>query len=509
MKIDLKAIQQFPTLPGVAYEVMRLSLDPDVSIPKMAEVILKDVALTTRILKTINSPYYPVTRTITNISDALVLLGLQTVKSITLSLSVMDSFRGHMDLNVYSVLQTRALSTAVAARAVAEDCLLISSEDAFLVGLLEELGLLLLAHAAPKEFADCLDEARKHGIDVTIVLQESLGVDHAQLGLQLAENWGLAESIKDTIRYHKDPDAARKAGIPDERFRYIVVAYLGHIAASIFYGIGSNQRILQFRQGYRQYLGKEISEAENILHDLGDLLSRAAASFNIAMPAFRSYALILQEANVELGRINLQYEQLYRALTAKANELESAYKQLNVLTEELNRKNQILTELAARDGLTDLYNHRYFQEFMGQNFREAKRYGRSLSIIMMDIDHFKEVNDKFGHQFGDLLLKELAGLLRSAVRKADIIARYGGEEFAIIMPETNVHGAAAAAEKIRRMVQHHRVHITPDKTVGITLSLGVAQLSPEMSEVGELVGAADSSLYQAKRGGRNRVHVFE
>ena len=153
MEIDLMNIKHLPTLPGIAVEVMRLSLNPDVSIPKMADTILKDTGLATRILKTVNSPYYPLSQNITNISDALLLIGMQTVKNITLSLTVMDAFKNHLDLHVYNILQIRALKTAVATQAVAEDSRLVPSENAFLIGLLEELGLLLLSYIAPKEFA--------------------------------------------------------------------------------------------------------------------------------------------------------------------------------------------------------------------------------------------------------------------------------------------------------------------------------------------------------------------
>jgi PleD family two-component response regulator len=137
-----------------------------------------------------------------------------------------------------------------------------------------------------------------------------------------------------------------------------------------------------------------------MLDNLSELITKAAIGFNISVPPPRSYAHILEEANVELGRINLQYEQMYHELMAKAAELDRMNKELNQLTEELDHKNKALAEMAARDGLTDLYNHRYFQDFMAQQFVQARRYGRALSLIMLDIDRFKQINDA-QHQFGD------------------------------------------------------------------------------------------------------------
>jgi two-component system cell cycle response regulator len=508
MKIDLENIRNLPTLPGVALEVMRLSLSPEVSIPRMADIILKDVGLSTRILKTVNSPYYAISRNVTNISDALVLLGLQTVKNITLSITVMDSFKNHLDFRVYNLLQVRSLKTAVAAQAVAEDTRLIPSEDAFLIGLLEELGLLFLAYTAPREFAECLREAENRRLDISVIVHESLHIDYSELGLKLAEHWGLSNPIKDVIRYHQDPEEARRASVTRESFRYITVGYLGHLAAAVYTGQQKSLRIEQFRKGYRLYMNKEESQAETILHNLEDLVAKAASAFDVRIPQPRSYAVILEEANAELARINLQYEQMYRELMSKADELDVMNKKLNALTEELSLKNAALADLAARDGLTDLYNHRYFQEFLRKHVHQSRRYERPLGIVLLDIDNFKSLNDTYGHQVGDQVLKELAGILKESVRKSDILARYGGEEFTIIMPETDTQGAFAAAEKIRCRVMERKFLASAGKAIQFTVSLGVAQLAESMEGATELMGAVDKSLYQAKRSGRNCVCVF-
>jgi two-component system cell cycle response regulator len=508
MKIDLKTIKNLPTLPSIAVEVMRLSLSPDVSIPKMANAILKDVGLSTRILRTVNSPYYPLSRDVTSISDALVLLGLQTVKNLTLSLTLLDTFKSHLNLQIYNMLQGRSLKNAVATQAVAEDSRLVPSENAFLMGLLEELGLLLLAYIFPREFADCLSEAEKRGLDIAVVVSESLHIDYSELGLELAKHWGLADSIKDVIRFHKDPEEARQASVSEESYRYIIVGYLGHLAAEVYIGQQKGLRIEQFRKAYCLYLKKAESDAEKILQNLADLIAKAATAFDIQIPQPGSYALILEEANAELARINLKYEQMYRELISKANELDLMNKKLNALTEELSRKNAVLADLAARDGLTDLYNHRYFHEFMKKNVHQSQRYGRPLAIVLLDIDHFKILNDTYGHQIGDQVLKELAEILRNSVRKSDVIARYGGEEFAVIMPETDFRGAAIAAENIRSKVEEHKFLASSQQAIQFTISLGVAQLSESMDGAMGLMGAADSSLYQAKRNGRNRVCVY-
>ena len=500
-------IKHLPTLPGIAVEVMRLSLNPDVSIPKMADTILKDTGLATRILKTVNSPYYPLSQNITNISDALLLIGMQTVKNITLSLTVMDAFKNHLDLHVYNILQIRALKTAVATQAVAEDSRLVPSENAFLIGLLEELGLLLLSYIAPKEFAEYLKEAQERELDITVVSRESLQTDYSELGVKLAEHWKLADTIKDVIRYYQDPEKARRANLPKENFRYVIAGYLGHQAAEIFNGRQKSLHIKKLREGYRSYLNRAESDADRLLNKLCDLMSKAATAFDIPMPPPQSYALILEGANAELARINLQYEGMYHELMTKVDELKQMNKKLNTLTEELSRKNAVLADQAEKDGLTDLYNHRFFFEFLNKHILQAQRYQRPFTLILLDIDHFKVINDTYGHQCGDQILKDLAEILQDSVRKSDITARYGGEEFAVIMPETEIRGAAIAAENIRYKIQQHLFQVSADQSIQFTISLGVVQFTESMKGVKELMGEADKCLYQAKRGGRNRVCI--
>lgn len=156
--------------------------------------------------------------------------------------------------------------------------------------------------------------------------------------------------------------------------------------------------------------------------------------------------------------------------------------------------------LANTDELTGLYNHRHFYHLCGSEVNRARRYGRPLSLIMLDLDHFKQFNDQYGHLAGDEALRRLAQILRRNSRGVDMVARYGGEEFAIILPETDLEQAAIQADRLRAAVAEYR---WPQGR--LTVSLGVASLTQEMTKAKELVQAADQALYQAKAGGRNRV----
>ena len=174
---------------------------------------------------------------------------------------------------------------------------------------------------------------------------------------------------------------------------------------------------------------------------------------------------------------------------------------------ELEASRKLLAEQASTDPLTQLKNRRAFFEHGAQHMSLSKRYKSDLSILLIDIDHFKKVNDTYGHQAGDEVLTQVARLLKQLTRNEDTVARMGGEEFAILLPDTNRLGTAVMAERIRVAVEKEKI-IVGDNTITITLSIGVATYGSEKAEsVDDLLRIADSRLYLAKENGRNRICV--
>jgi diguanylate cyclase (GGDEF)-like protein len=160
-------------------------------------------------------------------------------------------------------------------------------------------------------------------------------------------------------------------------------------------------------------------------------------------------------------------------------------------------------ELASTDPLTKIKNRRKFDELAEHEFEKSKRYNRPLSFIIFDIDNFKQINDKFGHQIGDKVLKEIATVVKNNIRKTDIFARFGGEEFVILTPETDIKGAKTLAEKIRKIIENHEI-----EPVGrVTVSIGVTELRTDDKSIDDLYRRADNALYEAKEQGKNIVRV--
>jgi len=161
--------------------------------------------------------------------------------------------------------------------------------------------------------------------------------------------------------------------------------------------------------------------------------------------------------------------------------------------------------LAVTDALTGVWNRRYLQETMGHELDRAGRYGRTVSLLLLDLDHFKEVNDRYGHVRGDLVLVELSRRIQDSIRaNIDVLARYGGEEFVILLPETGLQGGLAAAEKVRAVVHDAPFGANGD-AIALTVSVGVATYPADGRDADDLLRAADRALYRAKRAGRDRV----
>ncbi len=169
-----------------------------------------------------------------------------------------------------------------------------------------------------------------------------------------------------------------------------------------------------------------------------------------------------------------------------------------------NAYHEEIYRLTTIDGLTQIYNKRYFTETLEREIGRAQRYRRELSLILFDIDHFKIVNDTFGHLAGDSVLKQLANAIKGRIRREDVLARYGGEEFAILLPEIDHHNALAFGDKVRKLTEKAAFRFE-DTEIPVTVSVGIATLTPEIQDVTEFVKLCDDNLYAAKAGGRNRV----
>ncbi len=257
-----------------------------------------------------------------------------------------------------------------------------------------------------------------------------------------------------------------------------------------------------------QRAGDQINST---LHHVSDLMQNVKDTT-------QKFTGSLQEASGKLENIDVSddVKSVLNFISSETNnmmkynqDLEQRLDQSSAMMAELKRDMERIRQQAITDGLTGLANRKAFDEQIGRILRECKRDNMIFSLIMIDIDHFKSFNDKYGHQVGDQVLRLVAMTLVNEVKGQDMAARYGGEEFAIILPDTNENAARAVAENLRKAVEKKEVinRATGDNLGQITVSLGVAQFYGGSEVTEDLIRRADMALYSSKNKGRNQVSV--
>ena len=174
---------------------------------------------------------------------------------------------------------------------------------------------------------------------------------------------------------------------------------------------------------------------------------------------------------------------------------------------QLQAANHELQRLSSTDRLTGLFNRGHWEEMLRQDYARHRRYERNAALVMFDIDHFKKINDSYGHQAGDAVIQQTAELVRQCMRDADIAGRYGGEEFVVLLPDTDCEGALTFAERLRQSIEAHEV-VHDGHSIRFTVSLGIADLSQPTSGYAQLIERADNALYSSKAAGRNQVTLY-
>lgn len=501
--------QELPTLPLIASKLLVLTAQEETTLADIANLIAQDMALSTKVLRVANSSFYSFPQQISSISQAVSILGINAVRSLVLSFFFLEMGKGTKNprFNLEQFWE-QSLVEAVGTKLIVEQIDDSDTEESFTCGLLQNIGQLIFATVIPQEYNAVLKKIEEYTSEehTTIsefidckIEKELIGISHDEIGYLLAKQWGLPENLLYPIKYHHRP-----LDYPQANNRYklnIRATYLAGLLALIFYSDTPEQYHKQFRTEARQLLGLKVLSVNNILKMIDQAVTQSARFFGIKISQIRSVAEILQEANLRLSLINLSYEEMNRELIKSKMELEK-------LTAELEQKNKTLENLANIDGLTEISNHRFFQNFLDSEINRAIRNNLPLSLLLADIDHFKKFNDCFGHQTGDFVLKEFARITKEVIREYDLIARYGGEEFVFVLPDTAQDEALIVAEKIRSTVEAHCFD-DGRNTYHVTVSIGIAstdELDQDFDK-NAFIDQADTALYAAKNEGRNQVSL--
>ncbi len=275
-------------------------------------------------------------------------------------------------------------------------------------------------------------------------------------------------------------------------------------------------------------LARQYNESFNFLQDL------ARGKLDTAPPIRNYFSNPFKNLHSELLHLTWQIQQIakgdYEQKVSFSGDFSDAINSMIQILQQkedldkINRENEIklqkyadeladlnhkLTKLSITDALTGALNRRQFDVQMEHELQRSQRFGKTFSLVMFDIDHFKQFNDYYGHQAGDQVLINICQFVKTEIRKTDRLYRYGGEEFTLILPETDLRNASFLTEKLRKQIAQNNVEYQGNSLPRITASFGVASYSQQIQEPAHLIHAADKALYHAKNSGRNCVKLFE
>jgi two-component system, cell cycle response regulator len=483
----LKKIQQcpnLPTLPTVAVQILDLASKPNIDIAEIARVISKDPALSSKILRTVNSSFYGRSHNIGTISHSLVILGLQSVKTLVLGFSLVTTLSKNKTTGFNHLKYwRRSFYSATAARTIATKMNLVQQEEAFLASLLQDIGMLVLHQVLSAQYNEICTKVKTHN-ELIAAEQEAFQMTHCEVGAYLAQQWKLPPILSTTIGASHDAST-----VTDPTLKKI--AQLVQIAgqcADVFVDAEPAPAIVQVRATCAAAFKMTDADCDQLLAEIGVKTKEVIPLFEVNVGDYASYEAILKKANEALVELTLESQ---------------------MQATKLQEQNQVLQQKATTDALTNLSNRSSFDETLKELFAAARTGGSALTLLMLDVDKFKSINDQHGHPAGDRVLATLGKLLKSAARDKDLAARYGGEEMVLLLPETSRAIGAAIAETIRLAVSKQPINCGK-QAVPVTVSIGVATLEPNsrMTEPAHLLKAADMAVYAAKNSGRNCVKIF-
>jgi diguanylate cyclase (GGDEF)-like protein len=469
-------------LPGTmtALNVVRATGAEDASVANVAAVIEADPGLSLRLLSSAQA--LGAGGRITSVRQAASRLGLKGLRLLALGLAAADLADMSSD---GSALLGLCLRRGLAARAIADETGCTSTDEAYTLGML--LDLPLFASSARLETSTLTSTAALE----RPVQERALGLPpHPELAASMARGLGLPKEHQDALRQHHATEAP--SGVLPS------LAWAAERFAAVFEGGAATQLVVEAQHAGR-LLGLEDEATQRILDGMPAALQQASADFGRDLGEQGSLENLLLDSNAALLEMNQRYESTLVTMHRLLDDKER-------LLEELREVNARLDRLATFDELTGLANRRLLMDQLRRELDRARRDGKPMTVILIDLDHFKQVNDTYGHLGGDAVLVKVSATMKEIVRAGDLPARYGGEELCVVLPSTSLARGAVVAERIRRAIEAATIE-HEDQRIQVTASFGVA--TAQGADLGDgpeaLLERADAALYRAKGGGRNRV----
>ncbi len=482
---DLLKCPRLPTLPSVVINILKIARSDHPSVNDYANAIERDPALTLRLISLANSAFFSRTHTkVHSCQEATARLGLDATLAAVMSFSLLQN-KG-VDAH-YQRIWMRSIIASLAARHLALHLCPEMSGAVFTAALLQDIGIMALRATYPSEVHDFYNEeafSHRHLIESE---QRVFGCDHSQVGAWLAATWGVPTPLAQRIC---DSHGEYNIAVPD----MLCIQLSGPIADAWLSSYPAQALVSVIRE-FETYQSAHAISLRHLLENIEQQLPALADMLQMAAPPLQDNESLLAEAQQLLFRQTLQ---LNARLDLQQAELAS-----------LRHRQDKLEERSRTDTLTGLANRAWLEEQMQKRFILCQEQSRNMSVVFIDLDHFKKLNDRHGHQMGDQVLEKFGKTLQSLIREGDLAGRWGGEEFLIILPDEAANAAQVFARRIIQRLEKIPMANDGQNPIHVSVSIGIACLDDGgFGSAEELIDAADKSMYFIKRTGRGGMAVY-
>ena len=490
----LQRANRLPSLPTVAVEILRLFNSPDSTIQELTSTIQTDPALAVKILKAANSPRYGARSEITDLRTGITRLGRNHLTPLVLSFSLSStSLEDPEASELFHDIWLRSFVQATAAEIIAEPHGAAFASEAFTINLLAGIGRLSMLKADASLYARCLQQTQNSVQSLEEAAEELFGISPVALSVDILDDIGLPRRC--ILAVEQIGGGTLPDDVTESERRLIDVTRTASAVADYLCDEDAGIALLTLEDA----LADSERSVQNLLNAVQNRLEQSAELFNVDPSTIPSQEELLETALEQLAEFTSMVG------TEHHERVPSALLEENG---RLKRRVEDLLHEAHIDALTGLYNRNWFESQMAELQAVSRVRQQNFGIAIIDIDHFKNVNDTFGHLAGDRVLREVAQALNKVTRDSENVARYGGEEFVLLLEAADHSGMETVGRRLRDSVASTRICFE-NNVIAVTVSVGIACGCPGPSDQfsQELFARADAALYEAKHNGRNQVIV--
>ncbi|PPC74167.1 hypothetical protein C4K68_27570 [Pokkaliibacter plantistimulans] len=491
IELRLKQCTKLPSLPSVALQLVEAAGKPDLDPDEVISILAKDPALAAKVIRVANSPLYGQLSKTQNLNQAIIKLGLHSVITLSLSFSITHGLRSEGQPHLLQVWK-RSLISSIVARLIGQRHNIPNKEDLFLAALLQDIGMLAL-DAMDDSYQQIVLEAKTHQ-DILRLERQTYKTDHTEVGHWLLQQWNFPDLLCNAIQFSDDLAITQET---EEVSQFLSIIALSGRIADIWLHPSIRQASFTAMIANQKLVKLTDNEFQEVIDYVTSQMESFGQLFNIQLFSSKQAEQIQETASEVLAIRNLTL----------LREIRKEREKVDILEEQ----NRYLEDQVKRDPLTGLYNRRYLEHIMAIEFSEAEANEWPLSLIFMDLDNFKDINDRYGHPTGDEVLKKVSRYMERQLRRSDVVARYGGEEFVILLPNTRQDDTERLALRLKDGIKQLSCISEHGDAIHVSTSVGVACHSSKHPFAGAnaLIAAADKMLYEAKNSGRDLIRVYQ